>query len=124
MAEITLSFKGQTWTIPETRAFDAGAAVEEVVTLAEMAQWGGAPKFFKLARAFGALLRFAGARVSDTEVKAEIDASILRAVEAGNDPAATNEMFAVAAMSQLQAVLFNDAPTEGGANPPGKTSAS
>jgi len=124
MTSITLSFKGQTYTIPESRAFEAGAAVEEVVTLAEMSQWGNAPKFFKLARAFGALLRFAGARVSDTEVKAEIDASILRAVEAGLEKDAANEMFAVQAMSQLQAVLFTDAPTAGGESAPGKTSAS
>ena len=124
MTSITLSFKGQTFTIPENRAFEAGAAVEEVVTLAEMAQWGNAPKFFKLARAFGALLRFAGARVSDTEVKAEIDASILRAVEAGLEADAAGELFAVQAMAQLQAVLFTDAPTEGGTSAPGKTSAS
>lgn len=124
MANITLSFKGETFTIPETRAFEAGAAVEEVVTLAEMAQWGTAPKFFKLARAFGALLRFAGARVSDTEVKAEIDASIMRAVDAGLQPGEANEMFAVSAMSQLQAVLFTGAPEEGGTSAPGKTSAS
>lgn len=124
MTSITLSFKGQTYTIPESRAFEAGAAVEEVVTLAEMSQWGNAPKFFKLARAFGALLRFAGARVSDTEVKAEIDASIMRAVEAGVDQGAANELFAVQAMAQLQAVLFTDAPAEGGDAAPGKTSAS
>lgn len=124
MAGITLSFKGETFTIPEAKAFEAGAAVEEVVTLSEMAQWGAAPKFFKLARAFGALLRFAGARVSDTEVKAEIDASILRAVETGTDEGAANEMFAVSAMAQLQAVLFTGAPDDAGGKPPGKTSAS
>lgn len=125
MSTITLSFKGETWIIPEARAFEAGAAVEEVVTLAEMAQWGSAPKFFKLARAFGALLRFAGARVSDTEVKAEIDASIMRAVETGVNPGDANEMFAVSAMAQLQAVLFGDAPAaSGGDTPPGKISAS
>lgn len=124
MPNITLSFKGETYVIPETRAFEAGAAVEDVVTLAEMSQWGAAPKFFKLARAFGALLRFAGARVSDTEVKAEIDASIMRAVDAGADATTANEMFAVQAMAQLQAVLFTDAPVEGGDTAPGKTSAS
>lgn len=124
MKSITLSFKGQTYTIPESRAFEAGAVVEEVVTLAEMSQWGNAPKFFKLARAFGALLRFAGARVSDTEVKAEIDASILRAVESGVEQGTANELFAVQAIAQLQAVLFTDSPAEGGDAAPGKTSAS
>lgn len=124
MRNITLSFNGETFVIPETRAFEAGAAVEEVVTLAEMAQWGASPKFFKLARAYGALLRFAGARVSDTEVKAEIDASIMRAVETGVNADDATGMFAVSAMSQLQAVLFTDAPDTGGDAPPGKTSAS
>ena len=123
MAGISLSFRGQTWTIPENRAFEAGAAVEEVVSLSEMAQWGAQPKFFKLARAFGTLLRFAGAKCSDAEVKAEIDASILRAIDTGRDKDAATEMFAVAAMAQLQAVLFTGAPDGGGDKPPGKTSA-
>jgi len=124
MNSIRLSFRGQEFSIPANRAFEAGAAVEEIVTLSEIAQWGAAPKFFKLARAFGALLRLAGCKVSDAEVKAEIDASIMRAVDAGGDEADASEMFAVSAMAQLQAVLFSGAPESAEGKPPGKTSAS
>ena len=63
MNSIRLSFRGQEFSIPANRAFEAGAAVEEIVTLSEIAQWGAAPKFFKLARAFGALLRLAGCKM-------------------------------------------------------------
>ena len=126
MADIVLSFRGETYRIPESRAFELGAEVEEVVSLAEIAGWRAAPKFFKMARAFGVMLRFAGARVSDTEVTAEIDASILRAIDQGSDGGEASEMFAVAALAQLQAVLFSGAPqgSDGKEAAPGKATAS
>lgn len=110
MAEIVLKFRGEEYRVPEARAFELGGEVEEVVTLAEISSWGSAPKFFKIARAFGVMLRFAGCRVSDTEVKAEIDASIARAIGTDVTPEAGAEMFAVMAVQQLQAVLFSGAP--------------
>lgn len=125
MKSISLTFRGQTFTVPETRAFDLGAAVEEVVTLAEIATWGRHPRYFKIARAFGVMLRFAGCKVSDAEVKAEIDASITAAVERGDGPEdAVGEIFAVQAVQQLQEVLFDGAPTTGGDAAPEKTIAS
>lgn len=125
MKSISLTFRGETFTVPETRAFDLGAAVEEVVTLAEMQTWGRHPKYFKIARAFGVMLRFAGCKVSDAEVKAEIDASIAAAVD-GDDVSveAVQDIFAVRAIQQLQDVLFDGAPTTGGESAPEKTIAS
>lgn len=121
---ITLKFRGETYTVPESKAFALGAEVEEVVTLAEIASWGKHPKFFKIARAFGVMLRFAGCKVSDADVKAEIDASMMRAVGEGSDKLDVEQMFAIMAVEQLQAVLFNDAPQGGGESAPGKTTAS
>lgn len=124
MAEIVLKWRGAEYRIPDTRAFEAGAAVEEVVTLAELQSFAAKPKFFTIARAMGALLRFAGVKVSDAEVKREIDASILRAAKGGIDAEEAKEAFAVNAIQQLVAVLFEGASGDGDGDAPGETSAS
>lgn len=124
MANLILKFRGKTYVVPETRAFELGAEVEEVVTLSEIASWGNNPRFFKIARAFGVMLRFAGARVSDTEVKDEIDASVAGAVAAGAAQMAAKELFAAVAVQQLAAILFKGAPEETGDAAPGKATAS
>jgi len=124
MADIALNWKGAVFRIPESRAFEAGAELEEVVTLAELQSWGTKPKFFQLARAMGVLLRFAGAKVSDRDVKAEIDRSIARAASDGIDADAAKEIYAVAAVNQLVSVLFDGASGDEDAAPVGKTSAS
>ena len=123
MADIVLKWKGKEYRISDAKAFEAGAALEEVVTLAELQSFGVRPKFFTLARAMGVLLRFAGVKVSDREVKAEIDASITRAAGQGIDEADAKEVFAVSAIQQLVAVLFDGAPSDGDGEP-GETSAS
>ena len=79
MADIVLKWRGHEFRIPEDRAFEAGAALEEIVTLTELQGFAVKPRFFTIAKAMGCLLRFAGAKVSDSEVKREIDASIMRA---------------------------------------------
>lgn len=81
------------------------------------------PLFFVIAKAMGCLLRHAGVKVSDSEVKREIDASIMRAANAGVDEADAKEVFAVQAMQQLVAVLF-DGASAGDGEAPGETSAS
>lgn len=124
MADIVLKWRGEEYRIPDSRAFEAGAAVEEVVTLADLQTFGQRPKFFMIAKAMGALLRFAGVKVSDAEVKREIDASIIRAAKAGADAEAAKEAFAVNAISQLMQVLFEGAPSEDDGHAPGETSAS
>lgn len=124
MADIVLRWRGAEVRIPDSRAFEAGAALEEVVTLAELQSFATRPKFFTIARAMGVLLRFAGVKVSDREVKTEIDASILRAAKAGDSDAA-KEIFAVSAMQQLVAVLFEGSPDDAGdGDAPGEISAS
>lgn len=123
MADIVLKWRGADYRIPDSRAFEAGAALEEVVTLTDLHAFAGRPKFFIIARAMGTLLRFAGVKVSDAEVKREIDASITRAASQGVDEADAKEIFAVSAIKQLVAVLFEGAPAEDGGEPE-KTSAS
>lgn len=124
MTAITLQFKGATFTVPAEKAFALGAAVEEIVTFVELASWGAKPRFFKIAMAYGAMLRFAGAKVSDAEVKAEIDASISRAQVDGIAEDVVRDLFAMQAVEQLQAVLFDGAPGGEGGDLPEKTTAS
>jgi hypothetical protein len=112
MPDIVLKWRGQEYRIPDSRAFEAGAAVEEVVTLSDLQSFATRPRFFVIAKAMGALLRFAGVKVSDSEVKREIDASILKASKAGADAEAAKEAFAVNAISQLMQVLFEGTPND------------
>lgn len=124
MADIVLNWRGEQYRIPDSRAFEAGAAVEDVVSLAEMQSWGTTPKFFKLAMAMGVLLRFAGAKVSDRDVKSEIDASISKMLASGLEEAVSREIYAASVVQQLTAVLFEGAPNEDDGEPMGETSAS
>jgi hypothetical protein len=70
--DVTLTWKGQDHTIESTRVMGAIAKIEEVITLKELGEYankGDAP-MAKLAMAFGSVLRYAGAKVSDDEVYA------------------------------------------------------
>ncbi|MDZ4865911.1 MAG: hypothetical protein SGI91_01190 [Alphaproteobacteria bacterium] len=67
---IELTWQGQNYSIPANRVMGAIASVEEVVTLAELQAYAGrrgAP-LGKLAMAYGALLRYAGAKITNEEV--------------------------------------------------------
>lgn len=124
MPDIVLKWKGVDYRIPESRAFEAGAALEEVVTLAAVQSWATNPRFFVIAKATGLLLRFAGCKVSDAEVKQEIDRSIANAAAQGVSEDDAKELFAIRAMQQLVAVLFDGSPESDEASAPEKTSAS
>lgn len=115
MADIVLKWKGEEYRIPEDRAFAAGAALEEVVSLQELQGFAAAPKFFKIAMGLGVLYRFAGCKVSDADIKREIDRSMARAVSDGISAEDAEEVFAVNAMAQLMAVLFDGAEAGDGA---------
>lgn len=70
--EVSLRWGGEEYKIEPTKVMGAIARVEEIITLKELgeyAQKGDAP-MAKLAMAFGSVLRYAGARVSDDEVYA------------------------------------------------------
>jgi hypothetical protein len=124
MPDIVLKWQGREYRIPEARAFEAGAALEEVVTLAQVQSWATNPRFFVIAKATGLLLRFAGCKVSDAEVKQEIDRSIAKAAAQGVTEDDAKELFAIRAMQQLVAVLFDGAPDGEDGEAPEKPSAS
>jgi len=69
---IKLSWHDRDFTIPAERVLGAIAVVEDVATFPDIARMinRGEPNFSKVARAYGALLRYAGASVLDDEVYA------------------------------------------------------
>jgi hypothetical protein len=70
--EVSLKWGEEEYKIEPTRVMGAIAKVEEVITLKELLEYfhkGDAP-MVKLSMAFGSVLRYAGARVTDEEVYA------------------------------------------------------
>jgi hypothetical protein len=69
-APVELMWADQTYVILPDRILGAVAVVEEHLTMAELAQeaQSGRMRLARLSRAFGALLRYAGARITDDEV--------------------------------------------------------
>ena len=66
---IKLSWKGKAFTVPAERVLGAIASIEEVATFPEIIRMiNGTPNMSKIARAYGAVLRYAGAVVDDEEV--------------------------------------------------------
>lgn len=114
MRAIRLSYAGREYTIPAERAFEIGERVEDIATLSEIHSWAKAPKFFKIARCYAEMLRFAGCSVSDREVHAEMMAQIKKAGAGGG------EMMAAQAVFALIAVLMDGAPEDDEASDEGK----
>jgi hypothetical protein len=68
--KVELTWGGQEFEIPPEKVMGAIAVVEEIVTLQDLvgyAQKNSHP-MSKMARAYGELLRYAGAKVTDEEV--------------------------------------------------------
>lgn len=69
---IELGWRGETYVIPESETFEVAEQVEEIIDLADLERFRRNPKFTKIAKCYGAMLRHAGARVTDSEVHQEI----------------------------------------------------
>lgn len=113
MKRIVIEFRGEEYTIPETRAFEVGERVEDVATLPEVLSWAKKPKFFKTARCICVMLQAAGARVTHEDVHEQLIADFT----AGNPAAYFN------ALASLVATLMNGAPQASGGGEPEKPDA-
>lgn len=107
MADIIIAFQGEEYVIPESRAFEIGERVEDVASLPEVLGWAKTPKFHKMARCIGVMLRAAGGRMSDKDVHKQMMADFTEA-----NPAAY-----FAALASLVAVLMDGAPASKGGEP-------
>jgi hypothetical protein len=70
MDDVTLGWKGREFTVKATDRMRLIATIEDQLTITELSSWDSAEKvkLSKLAAAYGAALRFAGAWVSDEDV--------------------------------------------------------
>lgn len=68
--EVKLQWNGKEYVIPPNAVMMCIAKVEDVVTLAELVRYSNrnTMPLAKLAQAFGVVLRYAGANVSDDEI--------------------------------------------------------
>lgn len=114
--QVELEWKGRQFVVPEDRAFELGEVVEDIITLAELPDLATRPKFRKIARIYGAMLRFAGAKCTDAEVHSEIMAEI----KSGSE----KQELVTRAISTLVAILMDGAPEGDGAEEGKKETAS
>lgn len=115
MPDIKIEFRGEEYTIPESKAFAVGELVEDVVTLPEIMQWLSSPRYHKMARALGVMIRFAGGRATDAEIHREL---LTQLQDRQGDKL-------IAAVFMLTQVLMGDAPQmKGGEAEPEKPAAS
>ena len=76
MNTLKIEWKGETLTINENEAFEVGERIEEIVTLAELAEMGNKPKFHKLARCYAEMINFAGGNTTPREIHSEMMAQM------------------------------------------------
>lgn len=83
---IELEWRGRTYPIPPRKVLGAIARVEEHLTFAELLAFGGRNTVAtaRLALAYGALLRYAGADVSDEDVYEGMFAAQVSAAESAD----------------------------------------
>lgn len=110
--EIKLSFGGKEYTIPPDRVMSAIGRVENVITLGELGEMAEKPKvalkLMKLAKAYGELLRYAGATVTDEDVYA------------GMFSGGTSNVVAMQALLGLLALMMPPASMRKATEPPGE----
>jgi hypothetical protein len=70
--DIKLEWAGKAYTVPANRVLGAIARIEEVVTIKDLAHCAATQSLpvAKLSMAYGSLLRYAGAEVTDEEIYA------------------------------------------------------
>jgi hypothetical protein len=105
---IALEWAGKKFTILESEAFAVGELVEDIITLGELPDLAKRPKFHKIARVYGEMLRFAGAKVTDQEIHSAMMAQV-KAAGGGDDGA---QIIAGAAISALVEILMDGAPQD------------
>jgi hypothetical protein len=107
---IALEWKGKTYRISEAEAFEVGELVEDIICLAEIPEMAKRPKFFKIARVYGEMLRFAGAKVTNDEVFS----AMMDQVKAAGGGEEQKVAIAFSALAALVDILMDGAPSDEG----------
>ena len=113
MQPINLTYRGITFSIPASRAFEIGEEVENIISLGEIQSWGNKVPFHRVARAYGAMLRFAGCRVENGEVLQSIMDNLAEVglAKSKGTEIETLEIFYQTALGNLTLCLMGGAPT-------------
>jgi hypothetical protein len=111
--KITFTWKGEEYEIPPNQVMKALAKLEDVITMVQMMQYRARGDFplVKISMGYAAMLRHAGARVTDEEVY--VDMFKGEATEAKEK--------ALAAMLSLQELMVPPSVLKEGASPEGKS---
>ncbi len=104
MRAIEVEWGGEEYVIPENEAFEVGEAIEDVIALSDLPDLAKRPRFRKIARVYGIILRHAGASVTD----AQIHGQMMDQLKSGDADA--ENMLALQAMAQITEVLMDGAP--------------
>lgn len=115
MAEIKITFRGEDFVIPETRAFEAGDRIEDFVArrvpdrapLFEVLSWPSRPRYHLIAGCIAILLQLAGKAATAEEVHAEMMARVKDGVPVAHS----------AAVASLIELLMHGAPPPNGDQP-------
>lgn len=116
MQKIELEWAGETYVIREDQAFGAVEMVEDIVSLQEVYRWQDNPKFTKMAKAFAALINYAGGNVTPEAVYSQIMADIK---QGGADAPAlvSGTVMALVAVLMDGAPSADEAPASADPNP-------
>lgn len=112
MQPISMTYRGITFTIPARRAFEIGEEVENIISLGEIQSWGNRVPFHRVARAYGAMLRFAGCKVENGEVLQSIMENLAEVgiAKANGADIESLEIFYQTALGSLTLCLMGGAP--------------
>jgi len=110
MKRIDIEWKGEAFSVLENEAFALGERLEEIVTLAELANMSSHPKFRKLARCYAEILNFAGAHVTPELIHTEM----MNEIKGLGGEAKAEVITAV--ISTLVEILMDGAPEDGEAD--------
>jgi hypothetical protein len=120
MRDLVLTFRGQDYRVPANRTLQLCERVEDIVRLDEIAVHRSRPKYGKMARAYGEILRFAGCRITDEEIHDDLMRDLMTAHSRAPDAAAVDHVI-LSALDNLFAVLTRGAGDLLDADPEKKT---
>lgn len=115
-SNLTIKWAGKDYTILASEAFEVADQIEDVITISEIPALAARPKLTTIAKVYGIMLRHAGAKVRDDEIRS----AILAEMKSGQ----TENIIADGALVALMEILFDGAVDNGdGDDEPKKTSA-
>jgi hypothetical protein len=115
-SNLKIEWAGKEYTILASEAFEVADLVEDVITISEIPELAAKPKLTTIAKVYGIMLRFAGAEVTNEEIRL----AILSQMKSGQ----AEKAIADQAITALLEILFDGAPVDDVEDePPKKVSA-